>query len=444
MSAGTNRLLVVAYRVPPMLSPRSVQVHRLLAHWTRRGHDDRLVCGDTRTAAWPDWDPALASAYPERVRSRRAPSSEKRRMREFARLFPTPNRTRSLAFEIWNFTEQLPDPQRWWVPRARRVALGLLEDVACDAIVSFGNPMSDHLVGLALKRDTGLPWIAHFSDPWVDNPFLSYSRPAKAINARLEREVIGNADRAIFVSQATRDLVMAKYPEAWRSRSRVLPHYFDPDLYPQATSPMHTMVLRHLGTLYGPRTPKPLFLALDHLKSRGEGLLDGVRFEMVGPCYPPSLMDQWLAPFDLQDTVSYRPTVAYLDSLSLMSESDALILMDAAADVNVFLPSKLVDYIGARRPVLGITPPRGPSAELIRQAGGLVADPDDTEGIAEAVRTYIDEHSAGVLSQRAPDDQVRSRYDVNRVAFEFRDLIDEAIAGPRAAHGSPSRELPLS
>ena len=365
-------------------------------------------------------------------------------MREFARLFPKQNRARSLAFKIWHFTEQLPDPQRWWVSGARRAALSLLDDVACDAILSFGNPMSDHLVGLALKRDTGLPWVAHFSDPWVDNPFLSYSRPARAINIRLEREVIGNADRVVFVSRETRGLVMAKYPETWRSRSRVLPHYFDPDLYPRAPQQTHTMVFRHLGTLYGPRTPEPLFRALDRLKSRNPELLDGVRLEMVGPCYPPTLMDEWLAPFDLTDTVSYRATVPYLESLKLMAESDALILMDAPADENVFLPSKLVDYIGARRPILGITPLRGPSAELIRQAGGLTADPGDIDGIADAVHAYIGEHRSGSLTQRVPDHEFRSRFDVNRVATEFRDLIDEAIAEQRAPHASPGKDRPCS
>ena len=354
-------------------------------------------------------------------------------MREFARLFPRQSRARSLAFAVWHFIEQLPDPQRWWVSRARRAALSLLEDVACDAILSFGNPMSDHLVGLALKRDTGLPWVAHFSDPWVDNPFLSYSRPAKVLNVRLEHEVIQNADRVVFVSAATRDLVMAKYPEPWGARVRVIPHYFDPDLYPQGVPQAPAMVFRHLGTLYGPRTPVPLFRALDRLRSRSAGLLDDVRFEMVGPCYPPSLMDQWLAPYDLGSCVSARPTVPYMESLRLMARSDALLLMDAPADVNVFLPSKLVDYVGARRPILGITPPRGPSAELIRQAGGLTADPRDSEGIADAVHAYIEEHKSGSLTQRVPDHECRSRFDVNRVATEFRDLVDEAIAEHRGS-----------
>jgi hypothetical protein len=43
--------------------------------------------------------------------------------------------------------------------------------------------------------------------------------------------------------------------------------------------------------------------------------------------------------------------VGYQESLKLMSEADALLVIDAPADQSVFLPSKLIDYIGAGRPI---------------------------------------------------------------------------------------------
>ena len=41
-----------------------------------------------------------------------------------------------------------------------------LQDNPVDVIVSTGPPHSMHLIGLALKRRTNLPWIADFRDPW--------------------------------------------------------------------------------------------------------------------------------------------------------------------------------------------------------------------------------------------------------------------------------------
>ena len=43
-----------------------------------------------------------------------------------------------------------------------------------------------------------------------------------------------------------------------------------------------------------------------------------------------------------------------------------LLVIDAPADESLFLPSKLIDYLPARKPILGLTPARGASADLIR------------------------------------------------------------------------------
>jgi hypothetical protein len=66
--------------------------------------------------------------------------------------------------------------------------------------------------------------------------------------------------------------------------------------------------------------------------------------------------------------------VDYKTSLALMESADLLLVIDAPFDQSVFLPSKLVDYIGAQRPIFAITPP-GTSAKLVSDLGGMVAHP---------------------------------------------------------------------
>jgi hypothetical protein len=121
--------------------------------------------------------------------------------------------------------------------------------------------------------------------------------------------------------------------------------------------------------------------------------------------------------------------VPYIESLKLMVEADVLILVDSpVTDPNIFLRSALVDYLGAMRPLLGITPLRGPSADLIRKAGGLVAHPHDTEGIADAIRAYIQEYRANTLHRdRAPNRELRSAYEVTSVAQQFEAVIERSM-----------------
>ena len=72
-----------------------------------------------------------------------------------------------------------------------------------------------------------------------------------------------------------------------------------------------------------------------------------------------------------------------------MAAADGLLVIDAPAKKSVFLPSKLIDYLGAGRPILGLTSP-GTSANLINQLGGWVASPDDVEAVAAAIKTFLD------------------------------------------------------
>ena len=48
------------------------------------------------------------------------------------------------------------------------------------------------------------------------------------MNRQLEARVIEHADRVVFTTPETVDLVMAKYPALWRKKVRVIPHGYNP------------------------------------------------------------------------------------------------------------------------------------------------------------------------------------------------------------------------
>lgn len=85
----------------------------------------------------------------------------------------------------------------------------------------FGQPRSDHLLGLHLKQRLRLPWLAHFSDPWTDTPFRRQGPFCRPVN---------DADRVIFTSAETLELVMRKYPAGRYAKACVLPHAYEPRL----------------------------------------------------------------------------------------------------------------------------------------------------------------------------------------------------------------------
>ncbi len=142
--------------------------------------------------------------------------------------------------------------------------------------------------------------------------------------------------------------------------------------------------------------------------------------------------------------VSLCPPVGYLEALALARDSAALLVIDAPSrSESIFLPSKLVEYIGARRPVWAITPP-GTSADLVAEwAGGAhaSADPGEPEavarmllagcarlsaqpGAAPAGHTLADHTSAG-------SEHIVQRFAAPKVALAFAQCVRDAISRHR-------------
>jgi hypothetical protein len=153
--------------------------------------------------------------------------------------------------------------------------------------------------------------------------------------------------------------------------------------------------------------------------------LDGVRFEIIG-AHDSQLVSRAGGDLLPEGLFALRPAVPYRESLRLMAAADGLLVIDAPAEVSVFLPSKLIDYLGAARPILGLTPP-GAASALIEQLGGLVAHPSDTAAARRALEDFLArlraERQGGRRAWGAPE--VRRRYEAAFVAGEFVEIIRE-------------------
>lgn len=426
-------LLAISFYAPPQLTPQAIQIGRLLYHLDAsvtllHGRDAQCADGYDQ---YPDFFrriAALAVADP-------GPRLQGAWRRAAVRKLP--------------LYGACPDLLAPWRRAALLRAQAHIAQHRPDALASFGMPMSDHLVGLALKRQTGLPWLAHFSDPWADNPFHKTTPLEHQINLALERRVIAHADQILFTSERILDLVMRKYPAAWRSRAAVLAHAWDLDHFAApltqrtaSTASEHPKphqgltkgvrhgvrhIVRHIGACYGTRSPEPLFAALARIAATAPRLLDAVAFEMIGPVAPAFLDSPALRSLP-PGLLTRHPQVSYRSALQLAGDASALIVIEAPSkDDSVFLPSKLIDYIGVRRPVWGITP-AGTGADVIADWSGgphTCADPSHPATVAGMLAAAIDALDC------QPDcygpERVAQRYAPQRAAHNLKQYLRHAI-----------------
>ncbi len=366
------RILAISYMLPPMLYPQAIQVGRLLSH---SQHDVIAVSGESNQ------NTKAESGLGARVQHIAVPFKNEPK-----------GKLHSLGLRFLPFYGAVPDIYRPWTDAAYDLVRGLCcgNLSAPDLVVTFGEPMSDHLLGLRLKKEFGIPWIAHFSDPWSDNPFRNIQPLSKLANRRLERDVVRAADAIVFTSQETADLFLRSRDKKLAQRTSVLSHSFDLAAYPANSghADVDTLVLRYIGNFYGLRSPRPLVRALDHIAKQDKSLLENIAIELVGSI--PARMMRSRAWKNLpQGLLRARGSVSYAESLDLMQSSDVLLTIDAPAQTSVFFPSKLADYIGSGKRLFGIVPP-GAAARIINQCGGHSISPTAVvERIAEALRLEI-------------------------------------------------------
>jgi hypothetical protein len=325
----------------------------------------------------------------------------------------------------------LPDEHRFWSHKAKSRAIELLQNGKFSATVSFAQPWSDHLAGLNIHRATGIPWIAHFSDPWVDSPYYHGSnRHLKQIWTRMEQDIIREANAVIFVTQQTADLVMAKYPSSWQRKVCVIPHSYDPEIMSVIGSnkvpSKSKLKITYTGNFYGNRTPNNLLISLKALIDRGYNLKEKVEFEFIGQPLQP--FQGFAEELNLRKIVKFCGPKSYMESLQAAGSSDILLVIDAPTDCgSVFLPSKLIDYLVFQKPILGLTPNSGASADLLRSLDCPIAEPDNPSQIASALLMLFGLWEEGRLSISNNFGDVSKKYLIDNVISSYNKTLLKVI-----------------
>jgi glycosyltransferase involved in cell wall biosynthesis len=414
-TSAKRRLLAINWEMPPLSGPRSVQVSRTLKHLVPLGWESVVVCFRPRsTRYFPDRDLAARLDPGPGVRIVGVESPEERFLfRALWRLCPP--------------AKMLPDEKWLWMRPAARAARALASAQPFHAIASFGQPWSDHLIGRRLHRELGIPWLAHFSDPWTDSPYLRGAAWQWRVWKRMERDVAADADALVFVNVQTAERAMRKYPPDWRRKVYIVPHGYDRSMLPAAVPSADAGPLRvaYTGRFYaGRRTPEALLRAIASLRAKRRQL--PLRITFAGTPDRPSLA--LASALGVDDLVEFRGRLSWADSMSVAMGADLLLVIDAPSNTNLFLPSKLIDYLPLRKPILGLTAAAGATADVLRALGYPIVAPDDPAAVEQALDALIASHREGRLTVSRQHDEVAARYDIRTTTAAFASALATCLS----------------
>ena len=277
------------------------------------------------------------------------------------------------------------------LPSALRL-LRLARREDADLVTSVSNPFHLQLLGFAVSTALGLPWVAEFRDPMVASPDRDPDALVTKAAGFVEWLTARAATRVVWGDgiQIDEDYFDRQYgigPKATK-----LPfHGFDPETFDGAeTREYPVFTVTYAGSFYeGWIEPYRFIEGLRaHVETHGNGSgggSDDLRVQFYGDWnaeYQEAVEDAGLA-----DVVSHHEFVPHEEIVPVLKGSDLVLYVGGDdPDNRLNVPSKIWDYVGARTPILAVVDPSFRVAELIEAYDlGLVVDPDDTEGIAEAL-----------------------------------------------------------
>jgi len=292
-----------------------------------------------------------------------------------------------------------------------------------DIIFSWSSPNSTTLFAMYLKNKYNKPWIAHFSDPWTDNPYVKtkYNYLTKKINLYLEKQVMKNANYIVFTTEETKDLCMGKYPKELKQKAVVIPHSYDLELYSDTQYYNKKLIIRYIGSFYKNRTPVALLEALKKIKEKTSNLNSLLSFEIYGPSNINFNLNRAIGKYNLQDIVVHKGEVNYSESIKLMTTADVLVNIDAPSNINVFLTSKVVEYLGSKKPILSISSRKGSTARFMDEINGDIAEHHETAKIIKYFEKYLYQKKSNTLEAKV-NNSVFKKYASKNISLEY-DLI---------------------
>ena len=329
-------------------------------------------------------------------------------------------------------------PDRWstWLIGGVVTGLKLIRQHRPKAIWSTYPIATAHLIGLALHKITGLPWIADFRDPMAQEGYPPDPLRWKSFKW-IEEKALSRAYRSLFTSPTAIRDYQRIYPTLSSDRYVLLENGYDEEVFDGLATSVRDvagadnrrLVLLHSGIVYTEeRDPTFFFAALGELKRRGQisALELEIRFRASSNS---ALLAQLARVNDVEDLVTMVPTIGYSAALTEMQEADALLVMQASS-CNAQIPAKVYEYMRVGRPILALTDSAGDTADVLMRAGISEIIPlQSTQAIIDHFPGFLARLKKDQISLPDPEfvDNCSRRLRTRQLAL----LLDEAAATRR-------------
>ncbi len=431
-----NKVLIIAYYFPPSGGSGVQRTLKFVKYLRDFGWEPVVLTA--QNADYPAYDEELLAEIPRGVKVYKSKIIEPYRLyRKFtgraqnesadiATLTKDSKTKQKLSERISEFIRSalfVPDARMLWYFFAVSLGKKIIKQEHIQAIYSSAPPYTTHLIARKLALKSGLPWIADFRDSWIGWLSTPQWRPwlSRAIEKRMERNVLRDADKILTVSNGVKNHLLSRHNHLDDNRWEFLPNGFDADDFKDITPVQKDsrITITYTGSLYGNRNPEYLLQALEDIHMSSPQALDNLLFRFVGRVGDPILQRINMSPVNhLFETIPY---VTHNTSLSYLLATDySLLIIDDAPGNEGILTGKIFEYIGAKKPIFALAP-EGDATELIKSQNlGYIAHPKNVSEIKNILEK--------ILTSKTTDSNINSEnYERRHLTGQLVKVLDTIV-----------------
>lgn len=317
------------------------------------------------------------------------------------------------GLSVWNVPRILanwtyPDERIEWVARSLPRLVRRVRQDRPDVIWSTYSPASNHLLGWAAARATGLPWVADFRDLWTaDCTYTAASWWRKRLDVRLERFFVGQADAVVAVSDAQRKVLATLAPRT-PEKFFTITNGVDTEDIPTCSSHGETrplkhvapvpdrgrLVVAHVGRLEAQRFTPEHVAGFQRFAKLHPADIHDLEFRFVGQANPTIIDALVRAGFSTHQTGH----VDHATAVAEMRQADVLLLPGAhGRNAETLIPGKTFEYLASGRPIWLIGAASSEVWQRLAPLGAAVRSDANAGDIAATLATLVEDWRSGSL-----------------------------------------------
>lgn len=289
----------------------------------------------------------------------------------------------------------IPDARVFWVKPSVTFLKRYLKEHQIDTIITTGPPHSLHLIGLQLKKELNITWLADFRDPWTTIGYhkeLKLSSWAARKHKALEKEVMNSCDQLMVTSPTTK----IEFEAITTKPIEVITNGYD--LEQVSKKPLDDkFTLAHIGSLLSARNPIILWKALQELIAENRAFKEQFQLKLIGAV--SAEVEESIAEFGLNNHLNYLGYLPHDEAIIEQRSSQVLLLIEIdSEETKCIIPGKLFEYMVSERPIIAIGPAKADFAQIIKETNtGTFFTYDELESLKAQIQLCFEQYQQNNL-----------------------------------------------